>query len=375
MLKKRYIFLISLLIPMLLQATPICKELNSGWKFKQSRLNNWYPATVPGVIHTDLIDNKIIEDPFFRLNERGVQWIDKEDWIYETQLDFTSDILDKDNIRLHFKGLDTYADVYINDELVLSTNNMFREWFVNLKGKLKNSDNRLRVHFHSPLKIDIPKWDANPIKYVASNDQSENGGVFDKKVSVFARKAGYHYGWDWGPRLVTSGIWRPVIVEAWNDIKIEDVFFQQKEVSAKKASISTVVEILSDKDIQNVDVKIRDNDKNALLGTAKTNLKKGLNKVSVNFTISKPRLWWSNGLGKAELYSFVTEVSDVSNSYDTKNTTVGIRSLKLINKPDKDGKTLYFELNGVPVFMKELILFLVTISFRGLLRMYMKKTY
>ncbi len=82
------------------------QNINKGWTFKQERGNNWYSATVPGVVHTDLIDNKIIEDPFFRLNERGVQWVDKEDWIYKTQVNVSSDLFAKDNIELYFKGLD-----------------------------------------------------------------------------------------------------------------------------------------------------------------------------------------------------------------------------------------------------------------------------
>ena len=202
----------SLLCSALLMAVPFRKELNEGWKFKQARLTNWYPATVPGVIHTDLLANKIIEDPFFRLNERGLQWIDKEDWIYETTFSLPAEIMQKQTIRLIFKGLDTYADVYLNEKKILAANNMFREWQVDIKPYLLPDDNKLKVYFHSPIKMDIPKWDALPYHYEASNDQSENGGVFDKKVSVFARKAGYHYGWDWGPRLVTSGIWRPVFM-------------------------------------------------------------------------------------------------------------------------------------------------------------------
>ena len=107
-----------------ISANTLQKELHSGWRFKQARLSNWYPATVPGVVHTDLIDNKIIEDPFYRLNERGVQWVDKEDWIYETTFDVAPELMDKNNIRLYFKGLDTYADVYLNGEKILEADNM-----------------------------------------------------------------------------------------------------------------------------------------------------------------------------------------------------------------------------------------------------------
>ena len=236
----------SLLCSALLMAVPFRKELNEGWKFKQARLTNWYPATVPGVIHTDLLANKIIEDPFFRLNERGLQWIDKEDWIYETTFSLPAEIMQKQTIRLIFKGLDTYADVYLNEKKILAANNMFREWQVDIKPYLLPDDNKLKVYFHSPIKMDIPKWDALPYHYEASNDQSENGGVFDKKVSVFARKAGYHYGWDWGPRLVTSGIWRPVFIEAWDDAHIHNIFIRQKEVNKNRAIITGEVEIEAD---------------------------------------------------------------------------------------------------------------------------------
>lgn len=61
--------------------------LHSGWKFRQAGHSEWHPATVPGVVHTDLMDNGLIEDPYYRLNERSLQWIDKEDWIYEVSFD------------------------------------------------------------------------------------------------------------------------------------------------------------------------------------------------------------------------------------------------------------------------------------------------
>lgn len=224
------------------------QNIDKGWTFKQVRGNNWYPATVPGVVQTDLMDNKIIEDPFFRLNERNIQWIDKEDWEYKTTLNVSPDIFNKDNIELDFKGLDTYADVYLNDSCILKADNMFREWTVNVKNLLKKDDNELRVYFHSPIKVDLPKFEALKFPVEAGNDQSENGGIFDKKVSIFARKAGYHYGWDWGPRIVTSGIWRPVYLVGWNDARIDNIFYDQTNVTAKRADIKTRVQVIADKD-------------------------------------------------------------------------------------------------------------------------------
>lgn len=328
------------------------KNLHEGWKFRQARLTNWYPATVPGVVHTDLLQNKIIEDPFFRLNERGLQWIDKEDWAYETCFTLAADMMRKENMELVFEGLDTYADVYLNDECILKADNMFRRWSIPVRQYIREENNILKVYFHSPVKIDVPKWDALPYQYPASNDQSENGGLFNKKISIFARKAGYHYGWDWGPRLVTSGIWRPVYIRAWSDLRINDVFIEQKEVGAGRAVIAGHVELDADKDMDGVLVTITDEATGRVLGEWQADLKRGTNRVTVDFVLHKPKLWWSNGLGEPFLYRFRTDIIAGGELLDSKTERVGIRSLKVVHQPDKDGHTFYIELNGRPVFAK-----------------------
>lgn len=328
------------------------KNLHEGWKFRQARLTNWYPATVPGVVHTDLLQNKIIEDPFFRLNERGLQWIDKEDWVYETCFTLAADMMRKENMELVFEGLDTYADVYLNDECILKADNMFRRWSIPVRQYIREENNILKVYFHSPVKIDVPKWDALPYQYPASNDQSENGGLFNKKISIFARKAGYHYGWDWGPRLVTSGIWRPVYIMAWSDLRINDVFIEQKEVGAGRAVIAGHVELDADKDMDGVLVTITDEATGRVLGEWQADLKRGTNRVTVDFVLHKPKLWWSNGLGEPFLYRFRTDIIAGGELLDSKTERVGIRSLKVVHQPDKDGHTFYIELNGRPVFAK-----------------------
>lgn len=330
----------------------VVKNLHEGWKFRQARLTNWYPATVPGVVHTDLLQNKIIEDPFFRLNERGLQWIDKEDWVYETCFTLAAGMMRKENMELVFEGLDTYADVYLNDECILKADNMFRRWSIPIRQYIREENNILKVYFHSPIKIDVPKWDALPYQYPASNDQSENGGLFNKKISIFARKAGYHYGWDWGPRLVTSGIWRPVYIRAWSDLRINDVFIEQKEVGAGRAVIAGHVELDADKDMDGVLVTITDEVTGRVLGEWQADLKRGTNRVTVDFVLHKPKLWWSNGLGEPFLYRFRTDIIAGGELLDSKTERVGIRSLKVVHQPDKDGHTFYIELNGRPVFAK-----------------------
>ncbi len=224
------------------------RELSDGWRFRQGRSEIWYPATVPGTVHTDLMANEIIEDPFYRLNERSVQWVDKEDWMYETTLEATPSELRSTNQNLVFYGLDSYAYVYLNGEPILNADNMHRTWRVDVAGRLKEGPNKLEVYFHSPIKIDLPKCDLYDYEFNTGPDQSQNGGIFNKLVSVFARKAGYHYGWDWGPRLVTSGIWRPITLETWAGPKINDVQVIQKSVYCSKADLAMVAEVLSDID-------------------------------------------------------------------------------------------------------------------------------
>lgn len=323
------------------------------WTFGQARFSKRYPATVPGVVHTDLMANGVIEDPFVSLNERSVQWVDKEDWVYEKIFDADPEIMREDNIELVFNGLDTYAEVFLNDSLLLKTDNMFREWRADAKPYLRDGENNLRVVLRSPIATDMPKWEKFPNQYRASNDQSENGGVLDRKLSVFARKAGYHYGWDWGPRLVTSGIWRDVSLYGWSGACIRNVHVRQHGVSKESASVNNIVEIEADRDMKGVTITVKDEENGKTVGRRKCDLKRGLNHVPVEFTIKKPRLWWCHNLGKPELYDFRTTVKCPDGKEMCRSERIGLRSVEIVTEPDQEGTMqFYFVLNGVPVFAK-----------------------
>lgn len=345
-------FTITALTMMMAGNTPQRMELSENWQFRQVRGTNRYPATVPGVVHADLIDNKLIEDPFFRLNERNMQWIDKEDWIYETTFDVPVELINKNNISIRFDGLDTYADITLNGRKIISADNMFRIWEADIKPVLKPNGNTLQVYLHSPVKKGIPLWDALPFPYLSSNDQSENGGIFDKKLSVVTRKAGYHYGWDWGPRLVTSGIWRSVFIEAWSDAHIDDVHYIQTSVTPRKAEIHVNVEVFADNDLSNATIQVMNVTDNRAEAGKQVSLKKGKNTIPLAFTIKNPRLWWTNGLGESFLYDFRTDIIIDKETVDDHEQKLGLRSVKVIVNPDRYGESFYFELNGQPLFAK-----------------------
>lgn len=340
-----------------------------GWRFRQARLANWHPATVPGTVHTDLMAIGSIADPFIGQNERTVQWVDKEDWVYETEFDVSSREQQQAHRELTFFGLDTYADVYLNDSLILQADNMFRTWRADVSRLTHEGQNRLRVYLHSPVKIDMPKWEAHPNEYPGDNDQSQNGGLLDRQLVPFARKAGYHYGWDWGPRLVTLGIWRPVVFTAWDDFIVRDIWVEQQEVTQQRARIRHHVTIEADHALT-ATVTVTDSASRRRLATQAVQLQAGTNEVVLPYAISKPRLWWCNGLGEPHMYTLLTEIKDerlkmkdgvtsegkyipqLSSLNSHLSTRVGLRSIQLHTEPDAEGRAFYFTLNGVKVFMK-----------------------
>src|ERR1700704_568094 len=129
---------------------------NVGWQFREASKDKWYPATVPGCVHTDLLNNKLIEDPFYRDNESKLQWIGKTNWEYQTSFNIPAEMYARKNLELVFEGLDTYADIFLNDEPLLSTDNMFRTWRVDARRLAKTGANILRIRFRSPINEVLP---------------------------------------------------------------------------------------------------------------------------------------------------------------------------------------------------------------------------
>ena len=306
------------------------------WHFSSTDDSLKGKAYLPGSIQMDLLKNKMIPPPYYRLNETKLQWIGKRDWIYQTTFDVPGDIYKLKNLELLFKGLDTFAKIFLNDSLVLTANNFFREWKLPVKKLLRSRNNKLKIVFRSPLKV-IKKI-KNEVKIPLMTDYA------------YVRKPAYHFGWDWGPVFVTEGVWRPVELTAWQVARIKNVWIVQKEISREKAVLDFVYQIEADAEITaKLNLKCLTNNagKNKIVI-----LKKGNNEIHFPFEINKPKLWWTNGLGEAFLYKFVSTLIYAGNKIDEVKSRTGLRTLRLVQKPDSLGKSFYFELNGVPVFAK-----------------------
>lgn len=324
-----------------------------SWSFKSTKDTAWLPAQVPGCVHTDLLKQDRIPAPFYGTNEHDLQWIDKLDWEYKSSFVPTAELLAEQVQELHFHGLDTYASVYLNDQLIVEADNMFRIWRADVSGKLKDGVNELRIVFRSPIQEDLPKLKALGYRLPATNDQSELGGLGEDCVSIFARKAPYHYGWDWGPRFVTSGIWRPVELIGWSGLQIRDVYIDQLNVTSKQANATVRIKLdstLSGK----LALKLTTEDMGWNL---QVELNPGTHELTIPIVIDNPKLWWSRGLGEAYRYTFKAEAVAEQDGHIYESfaeVKTGFRSVKLIRDRDAEGTgaSFYFELNGVPVFAK-----------------------
>lgn len=315
----------------LFHAQVIERDLSrENWFFSVSTKQDFLKATVPGTVHTDLLQNKRIEDPFWGDNEKKIQWIEQEDWVYKSSFWVTKTEINTINQELIFEGLDTYASVKLNGISILTADNMFRQWKVNVKDVLRLGKNDLEIVFFSAVKKG--KEAAAKLPYVLPGDEK-----------VFARKAQYQYGWDWGPRFVTAGIWKPITLKCWKNVSLENVAVQQK-LSNEVAELDFQTEISSD---QNQIIEIWIN------STKKTfAIHKGITLLHVPYRINHPKLWWPNGLGDPTLYPFKIKIKQQNTLLEQKQLNLGLRTIELVQDKEAVGKSFYFKVNGVPVYMK-----------------------
>ena len=350
MQKAIYSFIIFFLLQGIIfsQSSVTERKLHNNWSFKQKGSENWFPATVPGCVHLDLMKNKIIKDPYFQLNESKVQWIDKKDWIYQKEF-FLNEAINYQNHEIIFEGLDTYASVYLNDNLILKSNNMHRTHIADVKPFLKTGKNTLRVVLESPIKKGLELY--NALGYtipVSANDQAEKGQVEGgKRVNVFTRKAAYHYGWDWGPRLVTSGIWRPITLRSWNKCKIKDFNIKYSLDSSAMVSTNLLIESTVDQEPANITITLND----SIVVNKDFKLLIGEQNIISHFSIDHPKLWWPNGLGEQYLYDIKAQVTLKDNRVFA-NQKQGIRTIVLEVQDSTKSPNFFFKVNGYPVFSK-----------------------
>jgi beta-mannosidase len=320
-------------------------EIHQGWEFTEVGKDDWRTAEVPGTVHTDLLRHELIPDPYFGINERNMQWIGHKNWTYRTRFNVDPSLLDNEHVEITFSGIDTYSEIYLNDSKILDTDNMFRTWKLDIKNWLKSGDNTLEVRFRNVFDENMPKWEQAPFRLMAfpNNDQA------DTMISMYSRKAQFHYGWDWGPRLVTYGVWKPVTIEAWSGYTLDDYHVFTTNVSEANATVKTNLEFRVTQ-AQELNATIRLN--GAVFLSKRITVSEGQENIGLEFNLPNPTLWWTNGLGESYLYDYELVLQDSQGAVQTRSMRLGVRSLVVDRSSDSFGKKFAVVLNGVPVFMK-----------------------
>ncbi len=317
------------------------------WTFRETgaaaRFKDWMPAVVPGCVHTDLLRDQKIPDPFYGTNEKDLQWIEHADWEYRSTFVADDALLAREHVDLVWKGLDTFAEVFVNGASVLRADNMFRSWRVDVRARLVKGTNQVVVRFRSPIAAVKRAYDALGYRLPAVNDQAT------EMVSMFARKAPYHYGWDWGPRFVTSGIWRPVTIDPWDGARLDDVQVFQRELTDARARLTVAARVVATRAGKATIAVTTDGGPPV---TVEAPLATGENHISAEIAIASPERWWPNGLGAQKLYTLATKLTVDGVDRGARATRVGLRTIEVVNAHDKDGKSFTIKVNGAPVFMK-----------------------
>ncbi len=338
-------FLWFLNCPLLSDAQEVPISLNDGWRFKQVGTNAWYEAEVPGLVHTDLMRHDLIPDPYRDTNVDSVQWVENEDWIYQRTLFVDDQLLAKENIDLVFEGLDTFAEVYLNGQRLGASDNMFRTWRWPVRNLLVPGRNMLEVLFNSAIREGAKRREAYGIQLPHDSDPSG--------VAPYIRKAAYHFGWDFAPRLVSCGIWRDVLLVGWDQHRLTHMHVQQ-EWEGEDLTVTASVSVLPA--LQ----RIGKADGPALRLVCLLNGEEVASQViddeilahpSVQFKLNAPQRWWPRGSGPQPIHDLRIELrSDTLLNAITKR--VGWRTVTLDQSSDSIGTAFTFIVNDLPIFMK-----------------------
>ncbi|MGQ9462742.1 MAG: beta-mannosidase [Candidatus Fervidibacter sp.] len=300
-------------------------------------------AQVPGVVHLDLTRAGKLPDPFYRLNELAVRWVEELEWWYRRDFEVASEFLKHDAIELVFHGLDTVATIWLNGEGLGEVDNMFIPHRFDVKSLVCEGLNTLVVKFRSPTRV-------------AEGRERDFGTLHSSFYSArpYLRKAQYSFGWDWGPRLPTSGIWRSVELCAYNAACVRNLWAFVTELGNDHsyARVRIEAELNAVKDVDaHVQFILQHRDQQ-FVSCVPTSLKVGTNFAFSEITVTNPHLWFPNGMGSQPLYQLKCRVEVNEQAVDEKVVRIGLRKVELIQEPDEEGKSFVIRINGFPVFCK-----------------------
>jgi len=329
-------------------------DLNGEWELRYcdtgegskerfgSATDGWIPASVPGDVHLDLMRAGQMEEPLYGLNAKKCTWVEEKEWWYRKIFEVPKDELNSCRIELHFEGLDTTAEVWLNGKKAGENNNMLVPCTFDITKFVRAGKNILLV------RLDCGRNAVKDRPLEKYQITKGNGG--DR---IWIRKVQFMFGWDWAPRLLTCGIWRPVRIVFYKQIALRGVFLSTK-IFRKKAVVKAEAEIENfTRDSLNVEIIASLKKKRRYSAVLKTRLNPGINRIVVPVSVVNPELWYPRPLGEQPLYEFNMEVKIDKDTVDSYQTGYGIREVRLLQKPlGKGEKSWTFAINGKKVFCK-----------------------
>ncbi|WFB36190.1 glycoside hydrolase family 2 protein [Kiritimatiellota bacterium B12222] len=315
--------------------------LDKGWRVRNQQEKKSIPAVVPGDIHGDLLRENLIPDPFFGENETELQWIGESDWVYELDFTLPESFNTSDRIELDAEGLDTLASIYVNGKHLADTDNMFRRWNWDVSTWVRPGQNRIEIHFSSALNFARKKQQESPMVFWNATLAASPAWI---------RKMQCNFGWDWGTRAVTCGIWRPIRLVSVPSARWDQVIVEQTHRSSGTVELSVD---LSTRGSNHEGLKV---ECDLCLGSEQIArhheaLQQG--KKCMSLTVEAPQLWWPNGMGEQPLYTLTCRLVNADGvALDIAERKIGLRTLRLDRSEDEEGERFAFEINGVPLFIK-----------------------
>lgn len=338
-------------------------SLDGRWKLSNANQSIVVPATIPGGMYTALQKNQVIEEPYYGFNDDHYRWVGLDNWTFTRTFDVPAQMFKFKRVNLVAHGLDTACDVKINGALLFSSTDMFVRYVADAKHALRETDNQISVRCESAVNYALRRHQTQSQFYAVyplCPPSHQHGFCHVNQI----RRTQSGFGAEMAPAFASQGIWKPIGLEAYNEVLIRDVTVvpTAKKSKGGKQEWSIAVSVFfesASNEVRNGSLLFTLNGhtlafKKDLLFETKDNLE---GKLSFNFDIPKTitvERWWPNGYGAQPLYSLSVTAS-VREEKHTKGARFGFRTVELVEDvigKKKNGAEFYFRVNGVAIFAK-----------------------
>lgn len=389
-------------------------ELNGSWRIKDfapgaaSSQENaapglddryWMTGQVPGDVHSALTERRVIDPPYFGHNDLKSRWVEDREWWYRRGFEYSGELTkDKaERFELTFDGLDTFATIFVNGH------------------EIGRSGNMLMAHTFDVTRVIRSGWNMVAVRFDPLLPHQKDKERFDwssyTKERPWLRKAAMNFGWDWGPRLVTVGIWGGVRLKRHIQAKIESVFVETLSITGQEAKLAISAEVQTYRGMPDVPLTLKmkladmkgkvvyeasvaeEGLSDARFDTSshsqETSATPGLpsssalpfsvtrsetfvgapsvrsaqalhlrpaNRRKASFVTSvvlpDPKLWWTHDLGDPHRYTLTAELHAADASIDTVTQAVGVRTIELRTEDEEGRAAFRFFLNDQPVYAR-----------------------